>query len=296
MSSRSRSTRANSVVSSASARAVGLTVALALVALALVGCARTERARASLTLYTTTSLYDSGLLDELIPRFEEESGLRVKVVAVGTGEALHGAASGNADAVLVHDPEAERKYARDGVLERPLPVARNFFLVAGPRSDPAGVARAAAARDAFARIAAARATFVSRGDNSGTHARERALWRAAGVDPRRDLDYLETGQGMGETLRIASEKGAYTLVDVGTFHAVRDLGLVALYARPDRELENVYSYWVVRGARNRAGAEALRAFLASARAASVVDAFSRRRTPRGALPLFEPLRGGGERP
>ncbi|GAB4309021.1 MAG: extracellular solute-binding protein [Promethearchaeota archaeon] len=185
-----------------------------------------ERSRRRIVLATTTSTYDSGLLDYLLPEFERESGVRVEVVSVGTGQALAVARSGDADVVLVHAREQEDQFVAEGHGVHRVCVMYNDFLVVGPPEDPAGV-KGASVENAMARLAeagrAGNATFFSRGDGSGTHARELALWETASVtvDPTSSW-YLETGSGMGTTLTVASESGGYTLVDRGTWLSMKD--------------------------------------------------------------------------
>lgn len=199
-----------------------------------------------LILATTTSTRDSGLLDVLIPRFEEQTGYRVKVVAVGTGKALAMAEDGNADAVMVHAPEAEKPLVDEGILTNYRLVMHNDFVVVGPENDPAGIREAPTAFEAFRRIAAAadegnkEVVFVSRGDDSGTHKKELYLWQGAGVDPQGRLWYPETGQGMGQTLMIANQKLGYTLTDRATFlHNQHNLELTILL-EGNGELLNIY--------------------------------------------------------
>lgn len=239
----------------------------------------------SLILATTTSTQDSGLLDVLVPRFEAETGTRVKVIAVGSGAALEMGRRGDADAVLSHAPEAEAPLVASGDLVEGRRVMHNDFVLVGPPSDPAGVRGAGSIEDAMRRIAAA-GTFVSRGDNSGTHAKELALWRAAGLDPaavRRE----ETGQGMGATLNIADQRRAYTLTDRATYLALRSrLELTVLFAG-DAALQNVYHVYVVNPEKHpgvkAAQARAWAAFLVSDEAQQVIAAFGR---DRYGEPLF----------
>ena len=189
-------------------------------------------------LATTTSTQDSGLLDELIPRFEEETGRTVKTVAVGSGEAIELGARGEADVVLAHSPAAEEELMAAGKGESRRTVMHNDFVVVGPDGDPAAV-RGDEPAAAFSAIADAGAPFVSRGDESGTHAFELGMWEDAGVAPGGDW-YQESGQGMGATLQIASEKGAYTLTDRGTYlatDAARDLEVLV---EGGADLLNVY--------------------------------------------------------
>ncbi|MGH2716678.1 MAG: substrate-binding domain-containing protein, partial [Thermoleophilaceae bacterium] len=201
--------------------------------------------RGTMLLATTTSTRDSGLLDELLPAFEESSGCSVKPLAVGSGEAMELGAKGDADALLVHSPGAEEEFMEAGHGAGRAPVMHNDFVLVGPAEDPAGIENAAGAPDAMARIARAEARFASRGDESGTHVKELELWEAAGIEPGGSW-YIETGQGMGETLTIASQKQAYTLSDRGTFLATKSLDSELLF-EGGQELLNPYHVIVVRG-------------------------------------------------
>jgi tungstate transport system substrate-binding protein len=196
-------------------------------------------------LATTTSTQDSGLLDELLPRFEKESGCSVKTVAVGSGEALELGEKGDADVLLVHSPEAEEEYMRGGHGTSRKAVMHNDFLVVGPADDPAKINGVSSAAEAFARIAKAEAPFASRADESGTYTKELSLWEVAGVEPGGSW-YVETGQGMGETLTIASQKQAYTLSDRGTYLATENLDL-ELLVEGGKDLLNAYHVIVVKG-------------------------------------------------
>lgn len=200
-----------------------------------------------LRLATTTSTYDSGLLDAILPNFEELHDARVEVVAVGTGQALSLGEAGDADVVLVHARDREEEFVAAGHGVARHDVMFNDFIIVGPPGDPAGVAGATSAVDAFTRIAAVGATFASRGDESGTHSMERALWQAAGIDPEGTW-YKSIGQGMGATLEFSEETGAYTLTDRGTFLAQRAnlAGLTIVFGgesiadNPDLGLRNNY--------------------------------------------------------
>ena len=194
-------------------------------------------------LATTTSTQDSGLLDELVPDFEEEFDCTIKTVAVGSGEALEMGERGDADVLLVHSPDAEEEFMAGGHGLSRDPVMHNDFVIVGPASDPAGVGGAVDAADALTRIADSTAPFASRGDDSGTHTKELALWDEAGVEPSGDW-YFETGQGMGETLTIAGQKSAYALTDRGTFLATANLDSEILYEGSD-DLQNHYHVIVV---------------------------------------------------
>ena len=200
-------------------------------------------------LATSTSTENSGLLEALLPSFEQAHDVRVDVIAVGTGKALKLAERGDVDAVLVHAPEAEQEFVEAGFGVDRRAVMHNDFVILGPPGDPVGVARAETAVSALQRIAQAEARFVSRGDDSGTHHKEQALWRQAGFQPR-DPWYMETGQGMGATLFIADEKRAYVVCDRATYLALKDkLFLVVLY-EGDRELLNPYHVIAVNPARH----------------------------------------------
>ena len=176
----------------------------------------------TLTLTTTTSTYDTGLLDELNAPFEERFGVTVDAVAQGTGAALETARNGDADVVMVHARPLEDEFMREGYGVNRRDLMFNDFVVVGPEADPAGIGGATSATEAFAAIADAEATFLSRGDDSGTHTKERAVWEAAGVDPGGGW-YRETGQGMGQVLNVATEQGGYTLSDRGTYLSQRSV-------------------------------------------------------------------------
>jgi tungstate transport system substrate-binding protein len=219
-----------------------------------------------LILATTTSLQDSGLLDVLVPAFQKASGLTVKTVAVGTGQALTMGQEGNADVLFVHAPTQEQTFI----------VAHNYFWIVGPKADPAGVAGAASATDAFKKIAAAQAPFVSRGDKSGTNTKELALWKDAGVTPSGSW-YIQSGQGMGPTLQIASEKSAYTLTDTATFLASQSKLQLEALMKGNKALINVYSVIAVNPAKwpkvNAAGAKAFEDFVTGADGQQIIGAF-----------------------
>jgi len=201
-------------------------------------------AKETLTMASTTSTLDSGLFDALIPPFEKKFDCTVKIIAVGTGQAMRLARDGNADVLLVHDREAEEKFVADGFGVKRLDVMHNDFVLVGPAADPAKVSGLKAA-EALQKIAGTRAIFVSRGDDSGTHKKELKLWQAAGIQPSGDW-YLESGSGMETTLRIANEKIAYCLVDRATWLAhQKETDALAILAQGDPKLFNPYSVIVV---------------------------------------------------
>jgi tungstate transport system substrate-binding protein len=240
-------------------------------------------------LATTTSVDATGLLGALADAFEKESGIALKWIAVGTGAALKQAREGNADVVIAHARKLEDEFLREGFGVDRRVIARNHFAIVGPSDDPARVFSAASAAEAFGRVKSARAPFVSRGDNSGTHARELDLWALAGGKP--DVAYLETGQGMAETLRVAAERRGYTLTDTATFHGLRRLSGLRTLFENGPELENVYAVIAVDPARvpsaRYAEAMAFIAFLTSPRGQRLIGEFK----GKGGRPLFEPLAG-----
>ena len=206
-----------------------ITVLLAL--LAMVACGGGNAAPAAeppaeaepqvLRLATTTSTADSGLLDAILPDFEAANNARVDVVAVGTGQAIEIGQAGDADVILVHARAREDAFIEEGHGTARYDVMYNDFILVGPAEDPAGVQGMATAAEALTAIAAAEASFASRGDDSGTHTKELSLWEKAGITPEGDW-YNSLGQGMGETLTFANESGAYTLTDRGTYLSMRD--------------------------------------------------------------------------
>lgn len=229
-----------------------------------------------LILATTTSTQDSGLLDVLVPAFESATGYEVKTVAVGSGAALKLGTDGNADVLLIHSPAAEQAFMdAGGGVGRQL-VMHNTFLVVGPAADPAGIRGMTSAADAFRSIAGAGATFVSRGDGSGTEAMELGYWKQLGITPDAAW-YVQSGQGMAATLQIASEKGAYTLTDIATWAATRPGLDLADLVDGDPSLLNIYHVISVNPARwprvNAAGAEAFSDFLLGADGQALIGAF-----------------------
>jgi tungstate transport system substrate-binding protein len=217
---------------------------VALMTLVLAGACGTNDNE--LILATTTSTENSGLLEVVIPAFESETGVSVKVIPVGSGAAMRMGERGDADVLLVHSPEAERRFVADGFgLERER-VMHNDFVIAGPPEDPAAIAGSSDVAAALAAIAGSESAFVSRGDDSGTHARELSLWSAAGLSaPAGASWYAESGQGMSATLTIAAERSAYVLSDRGTWLAVADPTRLPIVVEDDEALLNVYHVIVV---------------------------------------------------
>lgn len=236
-----------------------LTLVTSLVLAATVHAGRP--AQSAIILATTTSTQDSGLLDVLVPRFEKERGIAIKVIAVGSGAALRMAARGDADVILVHAPAAERRYVEAGDLVDGRAVMHNDFVITGPGDDPAGIRALTSVNDVM-RALAARGAFVSRGDDSGTHSQELALWAAARIDPRSIQRREETGQGMGATLSIADQRRAYTLTDRGTYLSLRRRLKLAILFQGDASLRNLYHVYAVNPAKNpRIQRDAARTFI-----------------------------------
>ena len=254
-------------------------------------CQAPPASRGVVILATTTSLVETGLLDTLTPLFREAAGWDLRAVAVGSGQALRMGERGDADVVLAHAPAAEEAFMAAGHGARRRIVATNYFTIVGPPADPAGAREAATAAEAMARIAARGRVFVSRGDSSGTHQRELALWRAAGGRPEWP-GYLETGQGMSATLLVADERQGYTLTDLATYGALRArLDLAPLRLR-EPALLNVYHVIEVNPAgRPRVNAEGARAFADFIVSDAVQDLLGEFGRARYGTPLFTPARG-----
>ncbi len=246
--------------------------------------------RPALVLATTTSVQDSGLLDALLPDFAEEAGVRVQTVAVGSGAALRMGREGNADVLLTHAPRAEQDLLDSGVLASRIPFMENFFVLAGPPGDPARIAATRSVSAALRRIRKAEAPWVSRSDDSGTHRKERDLWLGADLDPSDEWPgFVRTGSGMGFSLQVAGERGAYLLSDYGTFLAFRERTGLVVYSKPEPALRNVYSVMRVnpeRFAVHDASARAFEAFLLRADVQARIAAFG---TERFGAPLFTAL-------
>jgi tungstate transport system substrate-binding protein len=247
-----------------------------------------------LILATTTSTQDSGLLDVLIPAFQDATGYVVKVVAVGSGEAMKMGEQGNADVLLVHSPAAEVTYMENGYGSERTLVMHNDFVIVGPEADPAGIKGTATAVEAFTKISETQSPFISRGDNSGTQKAELAIWSKAGITPEGDW-YQESGQGMGATLRIVAEKGAYTLSDRATYLANKDTLALEILVEGDASLLNIYHVIIVNPDKypnlNTEGAKAFASFLVSKDGQDIIGKFG---TEKFGQPLFTPDAGKSE--
>jgi tungstate transport system substrate-binding protein len=244
-------------------------------------------------LATTTSTQDSGLLDELLPAFTRDSGWQVKTLAVGSGQAIELGRRGEADALLVHSPAAEEKFVAEGSAGPRRLVMHNDFVLVGPRADSAKI-RGTSSVEAMKKIAAAQAVFISRGDESGTHAKEKDLWSKAAVTPGGSW-YQSTGQGMGETLRVASEKAAYTLSDRATYLTQRGTLELEVLSEGDPGLLNVYHVIeMTKKAGKRVqtdGAKAFADWIVSPPAQRLIGAFGQAKFGQ---PLFTPDAGADE--
>ena len=257
-------------------RCAAVLAATLLLLLASFALPAAEAAGPAVILSTTTSTQDSGLLDVLVPLFEKQTGYQVKTISVGTGQALALGAKGEADVCLVHAPDSEKKYVADGLLLNRRLVMHNDFLIVGPAGDPAKIKGMPSAVDALRRVAETKATFVSRGDNSGTHQLEKKLWQEAKVQPA-GAWYLQAGQGMGATLGIASEKQAYTLTDRATFLAFKKRVQLDPLVERDRILLNIYSVLEPNAAKfprvNVAGGKAFADFMVSLEVQDIIRTF-----------------------
>jgi tungstate transport system substrate-binding protein len=246
----------------------------------------------NIILATTTSTQDSGLLDKLIPIFEKKTGYFVKTIAVGSGAAMKMGEKGEADVMLVHSPDAEKKFIADGFgINRQL-VMHNDFIIIGPGTDPAKIKGTKSSAETLKLIAKAEGLFLSRGDNSGTHAKEKGLWKKANINPVGQKWFQETGLGMGQTLNVTAEKKGYTLTDRGTYLSLKkNLGLDIL-VEGDAALLNIYHVIEVNSAKwpkaNAAGAKAFAAFMVSKQTQGIVKTFG---IDKFGSPLFVPDAG-----
>ena len=246
----------------------------------------------SIILATTTSAQDSGLLDALLPVFEKKTGYFVKTIAVGSGQAMAMGQKGEADVMLVHSPAAEKKFVEEGYGVNRRLIMHNDFIIVGPPGDPAKIKGIKSTPEAFKKIASADKLFLSRGDNSGTHAKEKDVWKAAGINPEKEKWYQQTGLGMGQTLNVAAEKKGYTLADRGTYLALqKNLGL-SILVEGDAVLLNIYHVIEVNPAKwpkvNAAGGKAFANFMVARETQEVIKTFG---TDKFGSPLFFPDAG-----
>jgi len=260
---------------------------VAISAMCMAGCSKKAtvslpKERTPLVLATTTSTADTGLLSAINPAFEAKYPYQVKTIAVGTGEALKLGEKKEADVLLVHARSSEDKFMADGFGTRRLDVMYNDFVLVGPKEDPAGI-KGLKPEEALAKVAAEGKPFVTRGDDSGTHKKEKELWKAAGVKAE-GAWYISTGQGMGATLKVASEKRGYTLTDRGTYLATKSLELEIIVEKHP-SLLNPYGVIEVKGAKNAEGAKAYADFITSAEGQKIIAEFGK---DKFGQPLFFP--------
>lgn len=251
--------------------------------------------KGDLILATTTSTQDSGLLDVLVPDFERRTGYRVKTIAVGTGQSLKLGQLGEADVLLVHAPKAELEFMKTGAGVNRRLVMHNDFIIVGPAADPAGIKGMKSAAEALRAISRKGSVFVSRGDDSGTNKKELQLWAAAGADPAGKSWYLRSGSGMGQTLKIASEKQGYTLTDRATYLAQKSLLDIDILVEKDAPLLNIYHVIQVNPDKfpkvNAAAGKAFDDYMVSPEAQKLISEFGREKFGQ---PLFEPDAGKSE--
>ncbi|MBI5943104.1 MAG: substrate-binding domain-containing protein [Chloroflexi bacterium] len=258
-----------------------------IVLLFLTSCATSASAK-NILLVSTTSTQDSGLLDALLPAFEETSGYSVQLISTGSGQALKIAEEGNADVILLHSPSAEKEFMEQGFgIDRRL-VMHNDFVIVGPASDPAGT-KGLSPVSAFKKIHETQVPFISRSDESGTHIKELALWKAAALNPAGQPWYIETGQGQGATLSIANEKDGYAITDRGTFLAYQANIELKILVQNDKDLLNVYHVITVNPEQwpqvNVDGARAFADFITSAQGQEIIREFG---VDKYGQPLFYP--------
>ena len=237
----------------------------------------TDKQNRIIRLATTTSTDNSGLLSYLLPAFENKTGYRVHVIAVGTGKALRMGRDGDADVLLVHAPAAETEFVKAGYGETRYPVMYNDFVLVGPASNPANIKINSDINKALQQIADQKSIFISRGDNSGTHKKELSLWQAEGIHPQGNW-YREVGQGMGKILQMAAELDAYTLTDRGTWLAYQDKTPLKILNEGDPKLYNPYHIIAVNPERypriNHQGANALISWITSSDGQSLIAQFT----------------------
>jgi tungstate transport system substrate-binding protein len=269
----------------------GIVVSLFLIT----GTASVQAQPKTIILATTTSTQDSGLLDVLLPIFEKKTGYFVKTIAVGSGQAMAMGQKGEADVLLVHSPTAEKKFISEGYGVNRRLVMHNDYIIVGPPGDAAKIKGIKTAAEAFKKIASGKALFLSRGDNSGTHSKERDIWKTTGINPEGEKWYQQTGLGMGQTLSVAAEKKGYTLADRGTYLALKkNLGLDIL-VEGDAILLNIYHVIEVNPSKwpkvNAAGAKAFADFMVSKETQGIIKTFG---VDKFGSPLFFPDAGKKE--
>lgn len=262
-----------------------LLIAATLMMMVFTGCAKKPDtanqvptpANPDIIMATTTSTQDSGLLDVLLPAFEKKTGYKVKTVAVGSGAAIAMGEKGEADVLLTHAPDAERKIVTSGAVINRRLIMHNDFIIIGPAADPAQI-KGKNAKDALTNIAKTQSVFISRGDDSGTHKMEKNLWKAADIKPA-GVWYQEAAAGMGQTLKIASEKTGYTLTDRATYLAQKNNISLDILVEGDPKLLNIYHVMEVNPEKytkvNKEGAKAFADFLLTPEAQTIIANFGK---------------------
>jgi tungstate transport system substrate-binding protein len=247
----------------------------------------------NLTLATTTSVNDSGLMDYLKPVFEKATGMNLKIISQGTGQAVKTGQDGNADVLLIHDKASEEKFVSDGYGLKRIELAYNYFVIVGPKDDPAGLAQQKyTAAEAFKKIAESKSTFVSRGDDSGTNKKELKIWKEDGIKPEGDW-YNSAGKGMGAVLSMADEKKAYTLTDKATYLSMKDKLDLKIMVDATADLLNQYTIIEVNPDKhkdiNKAGADKFVKWMTSDKALKMIDEYGKDKYGEG---LFKVDFGG----
>ena len=272
-------------------RIYSLGVLVLLTALLIMG-SPAQAQQKDVIMATTTSTQDSGLLDVLLPMFGKKTGYFVKTIAVGSGQAMAMGQKGEADVLLVHSPEAEKKFVADAYGVNRRLVMHNDYIIVGPAGDPAKIKGMKQGTEAFKKIAAAGSLFLSRGDNSGTNSKEKAIWKASGTNPEGQKWYQQTGLGMGQTLNVTGEKKGYTLADRGTYLALKKNLQLDILVEGDAILLNIYHVIEVNPAKfpkvNVAGGKAFADFMVSKEAQDVIKTFG---VEKFGSPLFFPDAG-----
>jgi tungstate transport system substrate-binding protein len=276
-------------------KAIHAVLAGLVVLLSLTAWAPVQAQQKNIILSTTTSTQDSGLLDVIIPIFEKKTGYFVKTIAVGSGQAMAMGQKGEADVLLVHSPAAEKKFVAEGYGINRRIIMHNDFIVVGPSGDPAKIKGVKGTPEVFKKIASAGSQFLSRSDKSGTHSKEMAIWKAAGINPEGQKWYQQTGLGMGQTLNVTSEKKGYTLADRGTYLALKKNLSLDILAEGDAILLNVYHVIEVNPAKwpkvNAAGGKAFADFMVAKETQEIIKTFG---ADKFGSPLFFPDAGKKE--
>ena len=261
----------------------------------IAGAPLVEAQQKTIILATTTSTQDSGLLDVLLPVFEKKTGYFVKTIAVGSGQAMAMGQKGEADVLLVHSPEAEKKFVAEGYGINRRIIMHNDYIIVGPAEDAAKTKGIKSSAESLKKIASTRSLFLSRGDNSGTHSKEKAIWKSAGINPEGEKWYQQTGLGMGQTLNVAAEKKGYTLADRGTYLALKKNLNLDILVEGDTILLNIYHVIEVSPAKwpkvNVPGGKAFADFMISNETQGIIKTFG---VEKFGSPLFFPDAGKKE--